>query len=141
MPPPLSLSFSSQEALAGAGEETQGELFYIFVNRVSEREKGSELISQEGIQFGFYDHGYWLYFVGIFLFFINPAVWGLGSGLVAGPLGPSCFLGVPGSSQGERWWKKQPGQLGPGMQWGVFRNLLILQVRSIWGPGCISLIL
>ena len=76
-------------------------MFYIFVNRVSEREKGSELISQEGIQFGFYGRGYWLYFVGIFLFFINPAVRGLGSQLVAGPLGPSCSLGVPGSSQGE----------------------------------------
>ena len=98
-PSPLFLSFSSQETLAGAGEETQGELFYIFVNRVSEREKGSELISQEGIQFGFYGHGYWLYVVGIFLFFINPAVWGLGSRLVAGPHGPSCSLGVPGSKQ------------------------------------------
>lgn len=55
------------------------ELFYIFVNRVSEREKGPELISQEGIQFGFYGHGYWSYFAGIFLFVINAVIWGLGS--------------------------------------------------------------
>lgn len=47
-----------------------GELFYIFVNQVSEREKDPKLIIQEGIQFGFYGHGYWSYFVGIFLFFL-----------------------------------------------------------------------
>lgn len=66
----LALSLSSQEELAGAIDaEMPGELFYIFVNRVSERDKGPELINQERIQFGFYGHGYWSYFVGIFLFF------------------------------------------------------------------------
>ena len=88
----------------------QGELFYIFVNWVSEREKGSELISQEGIQFGFYGHCYWLYFVGIFLFFINPAVWGLGSRPAAGSRGPSFsheFQAAQdlGLGVGERWWE------------------------------------
>lgn len=64
------LSLSSQEELAGAIDaEMPRELFYIFVNRVSERDKGPELINQERIQFGFYGHGYWSYFVGIFLFF------------------------------------------------------------------------
>lgn len=48
-----------------------GELFYIFVNQISEREREMDpkLIIHEGIQFGFYGHGYWSYFVGIFLFF------------------------------------------------------------------------
>lgn len=66
----LTLSLDPQEELAGAFDaEMPGELFYILVNRVSEREKGPELINQEGIQFGFYGHGYWSYFAGIFLFF------------------------------------------------------------------------
>ena len=59
--------------------EVPGGLFYIFVNRVSEREEGPELINQEGIQFGFYGHGYWSYFAAIFLFFINTAIQGLRS--------------------------------------------------------------
>lgn len=66
-----------------------GELFYIFVNQASEEEKDPKLIIHEGIQFGFYGLGYWSYFVGIFLFFINPVVWGLRSRLAAGPRGSS----------------------------------------------------
>lgn len=108
-------------------------MFYIFVNRVSEREKGPELINQEGIQFGFYGHGYWSYFVGIFLFFINAVIWELESWLAAGPRGSSGLHETPDSNWdlglgvGDRWGRRQHGQAAV----KIFRKHVTLQASGV----------
>lgn len=79
--PSLVLSLSSQEELAGAVDvEMLGELFYIFVNRVSEREKrapSSSTRKESNLAFMAMVIGLILW--GSFYFFINAAIWELGS--------------------------------------------------------------
>lgn len=84
-----------------------GKSFYIFVNQVSETEKDPKLIIHEGIQFGFYGHGYWSCFVGIFLFFINLAVWGWGADWLLGPVDTEVQTAARTWDQGvgKRWWE------------------------------------
>lgn len=126
---------------AGCSQKCKGKLFYIFVNQVSEREKDPELISQEGIQFGFYGRGYWSYFCGeLFICLLTQESGNQGIDWVLGPVGHwahrtlGCRPGL-GTGGGGAWTGC------PRHAVRAFRTFLTLQAEGIWEPGCISWVL